>query len=180
GLRTGDAGGGLGESPSQRRRGGRGSAEHRTVRSARRRVSGGAVAGAADGRVPSGGDPARGDPEREWRDAAVGDSHGQGPHRPNGGQIRAGAHSGSAVPPGELRLPAGTRRRTTAARGRSAFRPLPTAWRRRSSRWSWSLWWSRGSIRTPYGYRPGRSALDAVGTARKRCWVNWTPDLGPL
>jgi len=29
-----------------------------------------------------------------------------------------------------------------------------------------------------YGYRPGRSALDAVGTARKRCWRNdWTIDL---
>ena len=25
-----------------------------------------------------------------------------------------------------------------------------------------------------YGYRPGRSALDAVGMARKRCWeINW-------
>src|SRR5208337_3301190 len=50
-----------------------------------------------------------------------------------------------------IRRPCGSSRyrRTTAARGRSAFRPLPTAWRRRSSRWSWSLWWSRGSIRTP-------------------------------
>jgi group II intron reverse transcriptase/maturase len=29
-----------------------------------------------------------------------------------------------------------------------------------------------------YGYRPGRSALDAVGTARKRCWVfDWVIDL---
>src|SRR5208337_2022040 len=55
--------------------------------------------------------------------------------------------SGSRI----IRRPCGSSRyrRTTAARGRSAFRPLPTAWRRRSSRWSWSLWWSRGSIRTP-------------------------------
>ena len=29
-----------------------------------------------------------------------------------------------------------------------------------------------------YGYRPGRSALDAVGTARQRCWdANWVIDL---
>jgi group II intron reverse transcriptase/maturase len=29
-----------------------------------------------------------------------------------------------------------------------------------------------------YGYRPGRSALDAVGTARKRCWeADWVIDL---
>lgn len=29
-----------------------------------------------------------------------------------------------------------------------------------------------------YGYRPGRSALDAVGVARKRCWeYNWVIDL---
>lgn len=32
--------------------------------------------------------------------------------------------------------------------------------------------------RDSYGYRPGRSALDAVGTARKRCWVyDWVVDL---
>lgn len=30
-----------------------------------------------------------------------------------------------------------------------------------------------------YGYRPGKSALDAVGTARKRCWdADWVVDLG--
>src|SRR3954449_10563697 len=30
----------------------------------------------------------------------------------------------------------------------------------------------------PYAYRPGRSALDAVGTARKRCWrTDWVIDL---
>jgi retron-type reverse transcriptase len=29
-----------------------------------------------------------------------------------------------------------------------------------------------------YGYRPGRSALDAVATARKRCWrFDWVIDL---
>ena len=29
-----------------------------------------------------------------------------------------------------------------------------------------------------YGYRPGKSALDAVGTARKRCWrQDWCIDL---
>src|SRR5262249_57349673 len=29
-----------------------------------------------------------------------------------------------------------------------------------------------------YGYRPGRSALDAVATARKRCWrSDWVIDL---
>ena len=29
-----------------------------------------------------------------------------------------------------------------------------------------------------YAYRPGRSALDAVGTARKRCWrTDWVIDL---
>jgi retron-type reverse transcriptase len=29
-----------------------------------------------------------------------------------------------------------------------------------------------------YGYRPGKSALDAVGVARKRCWdADWVIDL---
>ena len=29
-----------------------------------------------------------------------------------------------------------------------------------------------------YGYRPGRSALDAVGVCRKRCWENdWVIDM---
>jgi len=29
-----------------------------------------------------------------------------------------------------------------------------------------------------YGYRPGKSALDAVGTARQRCWRHdWVLDL---
>jgi RNA-directed DNA polymerase len=29
-----------------------------------------------------------------------------------------------------------------------------------------------------YGYRPGKSALDAVGMARQRCWKNdWVLDL---
>src|SRR5258705_7052475 len=29
-----------------------------------------------------------------------------------------------------------------------------------------------------YGYRPGKSALDAVGTCRKRCWrADWVVDL---
>jgi retron-type reverse transcriptase len=29
-----------------------------------------------------------------------------------------------------------------------------------------------------YGYRPGKSALEAVGVARKRCWAaNWVIDL---
>jgi RNA-directed DNA polymerase len=29
-----------------------------------------------------------------------------------------------------------------------------------------------------YGYRPGRSALDAVGVCRRRCWeFNWVIDL---
>jgi retron-type reverse transcriptase len=29
-----------------------------------------------------------------------------------------------------------------------------------------------------YGYRPGKSALDAVGQARKRCWrYDWVLDL---
>jgi hypothetical protein len=29
-----------------------------------------------------------------------------------------------------------------------------------------------------YGYRPGRSALDAVGRARERCWrADWVIDL---
>jgi RNA-directed DNA polymerase len=30
-----------------------------------------------------------------------------------------------------------------------------------------------------YGYRPGKSALDAVGVARKRCWrSNWVLLIG--
>lgn len=33
-------------------------------------------------------------------------------------------------------------------------------------------------LQCPYGYRPNKSALDAVYTARKRCWKNdWTVDL---
>jgi len=32
--------------------------------------------------------------------------------------------------------------------------------------------------RDSYGYRPGRSALDAVGVCRKRCWeYDWVVDL---
>ncbi|WP_213456038.1 reverse transcriptase domain-containing protein [Rhizomonospora bruguierae] len=32
--------------------------------------------------------------------------------------------------------------------------------------------------RDSYGYRPRRSALDAVGTCRKRCWeYDWAVDL---
>jgi len=32
--------------------------------------------------------------------------------------------------------------------------------------------------RDSYGYRPGRSALDAVGTCRERCWrYDWVIDL---
>src|SRR5271166_4089836 len=55
-----------------------------------------------------------------------------------------------------IRRPCGSLRyrRTTEARARSAFRPLLTAWRRRWSRWSWSPWWSRGSIRTPTAIDP--------------------------
>ena len=60
----------------------------------------------------------------------------------------------------------------------SAFRPLPIAWRRRSPRWFWSRLVEPLFHPDSYGYRPGRSALDAVGVARKRCWeFDWVIDL---
>jgi RNA-directed DNA polymerase len=43
---------------------------------------------------------------------------------------------------------------------------------------TWSRVWSRSFIPTPYGYRPGRSAIDAVRQARQRCWrYDWVLDL---
>src|SRR5215467_42312 len=55
-------------------------------------------------------------------------------------------------------------------------RRSPIAWRRQSQRWCWSRRWNQSS--TPTGYRPGRSALDAVGVARKRGWAfDWVIDL---
>ena len=39
-------------------------------------------------------------------------------------------------------------------------------------------WWSLISTHDSYGYRPGKSALDAVGVARQRCWrYDWVLDL---
>ena len=59
-----------------------------------------------------------------------------------------------------------------------AYRRWLIALRRRWSRWCSSPSWSRISIEDSYGYRPGKSALDAVGTARKRCWrADWVIDL---
>ena len=48
---------------------------------------------------------------------------------------------------------------------------------RRSSSDSSSLWWSL-AFTDSYGYRPGKSALDAVGVARQRCWrYAWVLDI---
>ena len=56
--------------------------------------------------------------------------------------------------------------------------PSPIGWRRRWWPRSWSRGSSRSSIDDSYGYRPGRSALDAVGACRQRCWkTDWVIDL---
>src|SRR5262245_4453514 len=57
-------------------------------------------------------------------------------------------------------------------------RRLPTALLRRWSSGSWSRSWSLTSNDDSYGYRPNKSALDAVGRARQRCWRHpWVLDL---
>ncbi len=53
-----------------------------------------------------------------------------------------------------------------------------TGSRRRSPSCIWSRRWSRHFHPDSYGYRPGRSALDAVGRCRERCWKSdWVIDL---
>ena len=55
---------------------------------------------------------------------------------------------------------------------------LPIVWRRLWRRWSWSRVWSRCIHPDSYGYRPRRSALDAVRLCRQRCWeTDWVIDL---
>ena len=54
-------------------------------------------------------------------------------------------------------------------------RPLgiPTVADRSPRRWSsgaWSRNWNKCFHPDSYGYRPGKSAKDALGAARKRCW----------
>ena len=42
----------------------------------------------------------------------------------------------------------------------------------------WSRWWNLGSTTDSYGYRPGRSAHDALAVCRQRCWkYDWMIDL---
>src|SRR6516162_6533953 len=68
--------------------------------------------------------------------------------------------------------------RRMVGRDRWAFRRLRTASPRRSPDAIWSRSWSRCSIPIPNGYRPGKSAIDAVRTARERCWrSDWVLDL---
>ena len=71
-----------------------------------------------------------------------------------------------------------SRSRTAVAAECSAFPLSPTGWPR--------PWWPGISMRRvepvfhpdSYGYRPGRSALDAVGKCRERCWKrDWVVDL---
>ena len=51
-------------------------------------------------------------------------------------------------------------------------------WRKPWSRPGWRKKWNRNSTPDSYGYRPGRSALDAVGKCRERCWKHdWVVDL---
>ena len=62
--------------------------------------------------------------------------------------------------------------------GFSAYRPWLTGSRRRWSGCIWSRRSSRSSIRTPTATGRGKSALDAVGTCRQRCWrADWVIDL---
>ncbi len=69
-------------------------------------------------------------------------------------------------------------RRRMAARARWVFRRLRTASPRRSSAATWSRVWRRSSTPTPKGYRPGKSAIDGVRTARQRCWrYDWVLDI---
>ena len=55
-------------------------------------------------------------------------------------------------------------------RGCWACRPSPIGWHRRWSRWSSSRCSSPAFDRDSFGYRPGRSALDAVALVRRRSW----------
>ena len=65
-----------------------------------------------------------------------------------------------------------------AGRGLWAFQRLPIASPRKSPVVFWSRSWNRGFIPNSYGYRPGKSAIDAVRTARQRCWrYDWVLDL---
>src|ERR1700723_2518611 len=82
------AGGGLDEGPGQQRRGGRGWAEHRTVRGSGGFVSGRAVSGAAGGLLPPASRQTSRNSEGRWQDEAVGDSAGRGSHRATGGTAR--------------------------------------------------------------------------------------------
>ena len=70
------------------------------------------------------------------------------------------------------------RSRTAAARGSWACLPWPTGSRRRWSPGSWGRRVEPIFHPDSYGYRPGRSALDAVGACRERCWkTDWVIDL---
>ena len=75
---------------------------------------------------------------------------------------------------GELLPAAGARGGDTEARRQleecSGCRPSRTGSPRPSCADTWSPGWSRSSTPDSYGYRPGRSALDAVGVCRERCW----------
>ena len=66
----------------------------------------------------------------------------------------------------------------TAARECSGCRPSRTGSLRPSCAGTSSPGWSRIFHPDSYGYRPGRSALDAVGVCRERCWrQDWVIDL---
>ena len=63
-------------------------------------------------------------------------------------------------------------------RGRWVFPRSPTASPRRLSSDTWSRLVEPCFHQDSYGYRPGKSALDAVGVARQRCWrYDWVLDL---
>jgi len=61
---------------------------------------------------------------------------------------------------------------------RWASRRSLTASPRRSSGAIWSRLWSRCFHVDSYGYRPGKSAIEAVHTTRERCWrYDWVLDV---
>jgi RNA-directed DNA polymerase len=69
-------------------------------------------------------------------------------------------------------------RRQTVAHTRWASRRSPIALLRRLPVGTWSRAWEAVFHADSYGYRPGRSAIDAVRQARQRCWRDdWVLDI---
>src|SRR3954462_11445762 len=73
-----------------------------------------------------------------------------------------------------------TSRKRTVRNGRSASRPSKTRWRNALWRWCWRRSTSRNFLPCSYGFRPGRSAHQALDALRAACMgsgVRWCIDV---